>query len=811
MTGVMEDDPNKFHVLCEGVLNTIAFVHESLKEFLEVKDTLLQHHLPPSVLLSLSITSSKLFRSITDMHEPVNELIRLVRIFSTPWEEKSAALKKILDDFHKKKRQLDVALKRLTLVDAMSKKIAYERRLLNWEKLYCKVTSSKGHGRRWKYIIKELKERTKLGYDVLVHHVDQVEQDVNEPFPDKELRTESVAPQMDPIAEEGEEGSHMEEESAGEHFSDGTDSEASFGPETLQSGFSMAGQGMVMTTEPPKPEVSDTTTETHPPEYDVIFFVRCYCPKGVDGRNIKCSITHGTQYEKTSRLDFTDEEIAKQVANDPPPKPKGPKRKGAPPPPPEPILPKHVKYSELRFKLPVKYIKNREIPPTLEALTVTVHVGEDEEVVAMGTVEAEDIVGCEMPEIYELPKGTDGEYDLSLQDSMMYTSQAIVDAELQLAEPLPVAFPIYPLGGGRAGSELQAVGTVPLFFYYRKIYKPRLLNRATGTMNLRDLILEEIGVDIRHQTKATLFPEKHDRTNSPMTVRGTPTLSRHSNEEETIPAEELEAILDSHQRDMELMQISYERRISAMEEEIDRLHMSLESQAALGDQAPPRSGHTASQTSKESKHKVFEYKKEKREMKKIPKNQKLPKWGESLPADFFERLELFQEESEANRRAIAVHMKREESESIEKKLAFQNKAFRGHQNDVVDALKDVSLPSLYNPNTGNNVYNPRVSQYFHPTGTTGLRLTQPPSMMSLPPLKNKMSVINLFDLGQSIHNPNQLLQRYMTARNGKEGTFRNDAPANTADPSKRNRHDVEAMRSDNLPMSAGERLQTTST
>lgn len=49
-------------------------------------------------------------------------------------------------------------------------------------------------------------------YDVLVHHTDQIEQDINEPYPEVELRTESVAPQMDPIAEEGEEGSHVDDE-----------------------------------------------------------------------------------------------------------------------------------------------------------------------------------------------------------------------------------------------------------------------------------------------------------------------------------------------------------------------------------------------------------------------------------------------------------------------------------------------------------------------------------------------------------------------------------------------------------------------
>jgi len=61
--------------------------------------------------------------------------------------------------------------------------------------------------------------------------------------------------------------------------------------------------------EPPKPEVAEVGVTTHPPEYDVILFVRCFCPKGIEGRHVKCSITHGAQYEKTSRLDFTDEEV----------------------------------------------------------------------------------------------------------------------------------------------------------------------------------------------------------------------------------------------------------------------------------------------------------------------------------------------------------------------------------------------------------------------------------------------------------------------------------------------------------------------
>lgn len=48
---------------------------------------------------------------------PINEMIRLVRIYSTPWEEKSASLKKLHNDYESKKSQLAIAIKRLQLVD----------------------------------------------------------------------------------------------------------------------------------------------------------------------------------------------------------------------------------------------------------------------------------------------------------------------------------------------------------------------------------------------------------------------------------------------------------------------------------------------------------------------------------------------------------------------------------------------------------------------------------------------------------------------------------------------------------------------
>ena len=56
-----------------------------------------------------SKTQNVFFYSLSDLHMPMNELIRLVRVYSTPWEEKSAALKKLHEDYENKQRQLYIA------------------------------------------------------------------------------------------------------------------------------------------------------------------------------------------------------------------------------------------------------------------------------------------------------------------------------------------------------------------------------------------------------------------------------------------------------------------------------------------------------------------------------------------------------------------------------------------------------------------------------------------------------------------------------------------------------------------------------
>ncbi|KAH9500627.1 hypothetical protein Btru_077157 [Bulinus truncatus] len=141
----------------------------------------------------------------------------------------------------------------------------------------------------------------------------------------------------------------------------------------------------------------------------------------------------------------------------------------------------------------------------------------------------------------------------------------------------------------------------------------------------------------------------------------------------------------------------------------------------------------------------------------------LPKWGQNLPQDFFQRLRLWEEESKQHKEELNAKTLKDIKENLEKKLAGQHKLSKNEE-QIYDALKDVSLPALFMPYKRGNIYNPRAYQYFHPTGTSDIRLTQPPSVFQLPPLpNNKLPIVNLFELSKNFHNqgPAWLVERYI--------------------------------------------------
>ena len=100
----------------------------------------------------------------------------------------------------------------------------------------------------------------------------------------------------------------------------------------------------------------------------------------------------------------------------------------------------------------------------------------------------------------------------------------------------------------------------------------------------------------------------------------------------------------------------------------------------------------------------------------------------------------------------------EEANIIEQQMAVQHRldtqtTLTNGLNSGVNKYEDFCLPAVFMPfKSANSVFNPRAHQYFHPSGSNDLRLTQPPAIFQLPPLPPKSSVKILLKRKKNLKN-----------------------------------------------------------
>jgi hypothetical protein len=132
----VKSDANKFRMLCYNVQNSFSEIDNSMFELLELKDNLLLQFLPANVSSQITLVISRLYRSYSLSQIPINELLRLVQLYSQPFDMKSIALKKLYDNNEMKKRMLNIALQRLTSMENSTKRHQQLRCINNWEKMF---------------------------------------------------------------------------------------------------------------------------------------------------------------------------------------------------------------------------------------------------------------------------------------------------------------------------------------------------------------------------------------------------------------------------------------------------------------------------------------------------------------------------------------------------------------------------------------------------------------------------------------------------------------------------------------------------
>lgn len=161
----------KFEILIETCQTSFTEMQLAIQDMLKFKDELLLHFLPPPLIFKFTVIIGKVFRSFSDLNTPVNEVIRLIKIYSASWEKNGIILKKIHDMYENKKQLLNLAIKRLAMVDRKTKLFAKEKKVLNWEKLFIKLSESKGHGRRWRFQMENFRKKADLGNEELVNWI----------------------------------------------------------------------------------------------------------------------------------------------------------------------------------------------------------------------------------------------------------------------------------------------------------------------------------------------------------------------------------------------------------------------------------------------------------------------------------------------------------------------------------------------------------------------------------------------------------------------------------------------------------------
>ncbi|XP_060085801.1 protein piccolo-like [Ylistrum balloti] len=915
-------EPNKFDNLCDGVLNSMALVHGSIRELLDMKDEMLKHALPPTLLIKLATITGKVFRSISDLNMPVNELVRLVHVYSTPWEEKSTALKKLHEDYESKQRQLNIAIKRLQLVDAHSKRIAREKRIMNWEKLFAKIMSNKGHGRRWKFLIETIKQKAQLGLEHVQEYSKALEESSDEEGEDDEMPiklnrhddgadSDKLSDLEEEEAEEGvaEEESEKAETPAEEGEEEEEEKEDKETKEETEGANSRVGtpKKVRFADEEKVEPTKEVSTWTHEPQYDNFLFMRVFTPTGLDQKDIKCMIQYGAKTHKTARLDPEDSEAP---AEQPKPKAKGligSKGKALQETESDSLQKKKKaeekatksRFEEMSFDLPEEVPDGVWTKPTKEEpqnIQVSVHVGPQEEIFAMATIDMEDIKALNLKEVYlpephgdddvpTTPRGRGGRSDVGDFDSLSDDVEISLPGEDVKKQPEPVSnelvkdieavpFPLLSVNPAKGDSMHASCGTLPLVMYIGKRLKPQEFNRQCGTMTLNSLVFDMTGIDLDTWRKEDLNKEMRDQASSalhltpeppkeptppppppkeptpPPPKEPTPPPPKEPTpppppkeptpepKEEMVTKREFDEMMDKHNNDLRYIQEEYEKRLQQltdslqlmeetrfqMQEQLKQQQQQQQQQIQYHQQqllqqqhAPRPQQRPLSQESRRSASSATRREAQPQPPPLVPLNTASPTmetmpvpprsspmrpetapdarksvpmpsvrrtkparpsrptpqhWGPGIPEDFLDRLAWFEEESNKHKEEMVNKISKQIQEDIERKLAGQHKLSKKEE-EMYDALKDVSLPALFMPYKRGTVFNPRAHQYFHPNGSSDLRLTQPPSMIQLPPLpnKSKMSVLNLFELSRNFNRGQAwLMEKYIQQQEPAENT-----------------------------------------
>lgn len=153
----------QFERICNDVLVRLQAVDEASESIQLLKDELARENLPPVFLLRLLAACGDLQRASYNFHLPLYELVRLVRLYAEPWDNKTRALQDLHQSYDQHHAQLKIALRRLEMTGAELEHSRRQHLIMLWERLFAKGMSRFRHGRRWKFLLQSFRSAAERG------------------------------------------------------------------------------------------------------------------------------------------------------------------------------------------------------------------------------------------------------------------------------------------------------------------------------------------------------------------------------------------------------------------------------------------------------------------------------------------------------------------------------------------------------------------------------------------------------------------------------------------------------------------------
>eukprot|EP00056_Hartaetosiga_gracilis_P005152 m.81850 g.81850 ORF g.81850 m.81850 type:complete len:976 (-) comp12070_c0_seq3:1442-4369(-) len=135
----------------------------SINEFVQLKDAVVNCDIPRPLHLRLLSVSGGMNQGVNALYHPLYELVRLVELYSQGWEEKGSVLSNLHKTYNTHHRQLQVALSKMQMDEGEMSKLKKDRLMLLWEAVYARAMANQRHGRRWKYLIESYRQRAEKG------------------------------------------------------------------------------------------------------------------------------------------------------------------------------------------------------------------------------------------------------------------------------------------------------------------------------------------------------------------------------------------------------------------------------------------------------------------------------------------------------------------------------------------------------------------------------------------------------------------------------------------------------------------------